>query len=185
MVRRIKDDLIDTLNFRNKLEIAISAILILQVCFLKVKRKVNKKVRRNNARFHFLFALRYPIQKLEIPNLKFEIHIEAKKRWVNTQLPPILIWSYVLFQNPSESSIELNIIFTLISASNVALFSLATVLFNIFIISSDCFLYRLLNSSRYLKKLTKSFYAYKSNIEDKIFKPIMLIFSIYIFTFSR
>ena len=44
VVRRIKDELIDTLDFRNKLEIAISALLILQVCFLKVKPKVNKKV---------------------------------------------------------------------------------------------------------------------------------------------
>ena len=57
-IRRIKDELIDTLGFRNKLEIAISGILILQVCFLKVKPKVNKKVRRNNARFHCLFAFR-------------------------------------------------------------------------------------------------------------------------------
>ena len=58
VVQRIKDELIDTLDFRNKLEIAISAILILQVCFLKVKPKVNKKVRRNKARFHFSFAFR-------------------------------------------------------------------------------------------------------------------------------
>ena len=47
VVGRIKDELIDTLDFRNKFEIAISAILILLVCFLKVKPKVNKKVRRN------------------------------------------------------------------------------------------------------------------------------------------
>ena len=58
VVRIIKDELIDTLDFQNKLEIAISAIPILQVCFLKVKPKVNKKVRRNKARFHFLFAFR-------------------------------------------------------------------------------------------------------------------------------
>ena len=58
VVRRTKDELIDTLDFQNKLEIAISDILILQVCFLKVKPKVNKKVRRNKARFHFLFAFR-------------------------------------------------------------------------------------------------------------------------------
>ena len=42
VVRRIKDDLIDTLDFRRKLEIAISDILILPVCFPKVKPKVNK-----------------------------------------------------------------------------------------------------------------------------------------------
>ena len=58
VVRRTKDELIDTLDFQNKLEIAISDKLILQVCFLKVKPKVNKKVRRNKARFHFLFAVR-------------------------------------------------------------------------------------------------------------------------------
>ena len=39
----IKDDLIDTLDFRSKFEIMISDILILPVCFLKVKPKVNKK----------------------------------------------------------------------------------------------------------------------------------------------
>ena len=43
VVRRITDDLIDTLDFRSKLEIAISDILILPVCFPKVKPKVNKK----------------------------------------------------------------------------------------------------------------------------------------------
>ena len=58
VVGRIKDELIDTLDFRYKLEIAISDILILQVCFLKMKPKVNKKVRRNKARFHCLFAFR-------------------------------------------------------------------------------------------------------------------------------
>ena len=74
VVRRIKDELIGTLDFRNKLEIAISDILILQLCFLKVKPKVNKKVRRNKAReIAYLLSDRYPIQKLEIPNLKFEI----------------------------------------------------------------------------------------------------------------
>ena len=74
VVRRIKDELIDTLDFQNMLEIAISEILILQVCFLKVKPKVNKKVRRNKADFiAYLLLDKYPIQKLEIPNLKFEI----------------------------------------------------------------------------------------------------------------
>ena len=43
VVRRIKDDLIDTLDFRSKLEIAISDILVLPVCFPKVKPKVNEK----------------------------------------------------------------------------------------------------------------------------------------------
>ena len=74
VVRRIKDELIDTLDFRNKLEIAISAILILQVCFLKVKPKVNKKAGETRPCFiSYLLADRYPIQKLEIPNLKYPI----------------------------------------------------------------------------------------------------------------
>ena len=46
----------------------------------------------------YLLSDRYPIQKLEIPNLKFEIPNLAKKRWVNTQLLPILIWSYGLIE---------------------------------------------------------------------------------------
>ena len=71
MVRK----LIDTLDFRNELEIAISDILILQLRFLKVKPKVNKK-KSGEARFGFIADLlsdRYPIQKIEIPNSKFEI----------------------------------------------------------------------------------------------------------------
>ena len=74
MIRRIKDELIDTLDFQNKLEIAISDI-ILQVCFLKVKPKVNKK-KSGETRPGFIAYLlldRYPIQKNEIPNSKFEI----------------------------------------------------------------------------------------------------------------
>ena len=65
VVRRIKDELIDTLDFRNKLEIAISDILILQVCFLKVKPKVSKKSQEKQGPFSLLFLLsaRYPIQK--------------------------------------------------------------------------------------------------------------------------
>ena len=75
MVRRIKGDLIDTLGFQNKYEIAISDILILPVCFLKVKPKVNKKKSRETwpAFIAYLLSDGYPIQKLEIPNLKFEI----------------------------------------------------------------------------------------------------------------
>ena len=64
VVRRIKDDLIDTLVFPNKYEIVISDILILPVCFLKVKPKVNKKSKSYEARFHCLFAFRC------IPNTK-------------------------------------------------------------------------------------------------------------------
>ena len=74
MIRRIKDELIDTLEFQNKLEIAISDILILQVCFLKVKPKVNKKSGETRPGFiAYLLSDRYPIQKIEIPNSKFEI----------------------------------------------------------------------------------------------------------------
>ena len=74
MVRRIKGDLIDTLDFPNKLQIAISDTLILPVCFLKVKLKVNKKSGETRPAFiAYLLSDGYPIQKLEIPNLKFEI----------------------------------------------------------------------------------------------------------------
>ena len=65
MVRRIKDDLIDMLDFRSKLEIAISDILILPVCFPKVKRKVNKKSGITRSGFIAnLLSDGYPIQKL-------------------------------------------------------------------------------------------------------------------------
>ena len=75
MVQRIKDDVIDTMVFRNKYEIAISDMLILPVCFLKVKPKVNKKKSRETrpAFIADLLSDGNPIQKLEIPNLKFEI----------------------------------------------------------------------------------------------------------------
>ena len=77
MVQRIKDDLIDTLDFRSKLEIAFSDILILPVCFPKVKPKVNKKNQEKQGPVSllicFLLLDGYPIQKLKIPNLKFEI----------------------------------------------------------------------------------------------------------------
>ena len=66
VVRRIKDDLIGTLDFRSKLEIAISDLLILPVCFPKVKPKVNKK-KSGETRFGFIAYLLsdgYPIQKL-------------------------------------------------------------------------------------------------------------------------
>ena len=65
MVRGIKDDLIDTLDFRSKLEIAISDLLILPVCFLKVKPKVNKKSEETRLGFiAYLLSDGYPIQKL-------------------------------------------------------------------------------------------------------------------------
>ena len=67
MVRRIKDDLIDTLDFRSKLEIAISDILIhvYPVCFPKVKPKVNKNTGETRSGFiAYLLSDGYPIQKL-------------------------------------------------------------------------------------------------------------------------
>ena len=71
VVRRIKDELIDTLDFRNKVEIAISDILILQVCFLKVKLKVEKQ---GPVSLLICFQidtqykkLKYPIQNLKYP----------------------------------------------------------------------------------------------------------------------
>ena len=75
VVRGIKDDMIDTMDFQSKLEQAISDILILPVCFLKVKPKVNKqKTGETRPGFiAYLLSDGYPIQKLEIPNLKFEI----------------------------------------------------------------------------------------------------------------
>ena len=72
VVQRIKDELIDTLNFRNKLEIAISDILI----FFLESETESKEEKSGEARPGFIAYLlsdRYPIQKLEIPNLKFEI----------------------------------------------------------------------------------------------------------------
>ena len=65
--RRIKDELIDMLDFRNKLEIAISDILILQVCFLKVKLKVNKKVRRNKVSLLICFQIDTQYKNLKYP----------------------------------------------------------------------------------------------------------------------
>ena len=73
MVRRIKDDLIDTLVFRNKYEIAISDILILPSVLSESETESKQKIKRNEARFAYLLSDGYPIQKLEIPNLKFEL----------------------------------------------------------------------------------------------------------------
>ena len=67
-VRRIINDLINTLYFRHKLEIAVSDILnniyIVPVAFLKVKPKVNKKSEPRPAFNADLFAFRW------IPNTK-------------------------------------------------------------------------------------------------------------------
>ena len=59
MVQRIKDELIDALDFRNKFEIAISAILnIASVLSERETKSKQKKIRRNKAWFHFLFAFK-------------------------------------------------------------------------------------------------------------------------------
>ena len=80
MVRRIKDDLIDVLDFRSKLEIAIADILILPVCFPKVKPKVNKKSGETRSGFFaYLLSDGYPIQKLYIPNLNLKYPIKSKR----------------------------------------------------------------------------------------------------------
>ena len=72
----MKDELIDTLDFRNKLGIAISDKLILHVCFLKVKPKVNKKSQEKQGPVSLLICfqidtqyknLKYPIQNLKYP----------------------------------------------------------------------------------------------------------------------
>ena len=75
MVRGIKDDLIDLLDFRSKLEIAISDILILPVCFLKVKPKVNKKNQEKRGPVSLLICFQMDTQykNLKYANLKFEI----------------------------------------------------------------------------------------------------------------
>ena len=91
MVGRIKDDLVDTLDFRSKLKIAISDILILPVCFPKVKPKVKKKNRRNKVRFHCLFAFRW-IPNTKTLNTQFKI-------W-NTQLSQKEVGKYPIASNP-------------------------------------------------------------------------------------
>ena len=91
VVRRIKDDMIDTLDFRSKLEIAISDILILPVCFPKVKPKVKQKIRRNKVRFHCLFAFRW-IPNTKTLNTQFKI-------W-NTQLSQKEVGKYPIASNP-------------------------------------------------------------------------------------
>ena len=76
VVRRIKDEFIDSLDFQNKLEIAISDILILQVCFLKVKPKVNKSQEKQgpvSLLICFQIDTQYKKSKYPIQNLKYPI----------------------------------------------------------------------------------------------------------------
>ena len=59
VVRRIKEDLIDTLDFQSKLEIAISASVLFES-----ETESKQKISRNKVRFHCSFAFRW------IPNTK-------------------------------------------------------------------------------------------------------------------
>ena len=79
------------LNFQKKLEIAVSDILssIVSVGFLKVKPKANKK--SEEPRPGFIAYLFFFQMDTQYKNLKYP---KAKKKWVDTQLLPILIWSY-------------------------------------------------------------------------------------------
>ena len=76
-VRRIIGDLINTLDFRIKSEIAVSDMLssIVSGFSESEKLKVNKisGETRPGSLLIYLLSDGYPIQKLEIPNLKFEI----------------------------------------------------------------------------------------------------------------
>ena len=68
VVRRIKDDLKDMLVFRNKYEIAISDILILPVCSLKVKPKVNKKNQEKQGPLSLLICFQMDTQYKNLKN---------------------------------------------------------------------------------------------------------------------
>ena len=89
VVRRIKDDLIDTLDFRNKLEIPISDILILPVCFLNVKLKVNKNNQEKLGLVSLLICFQMDTQ---YKNLKYPIS--------NTHLSQKDVGKYLIASNP-------------------------------------------------------------------------------------
>ena len=71
-VRRIIDNLINALDFRNKSEIAVSDILCNIVSGLSESETESKQKIRVSLLI-YLLSDGYPIQKLEIPNLEFEI----------------------------------------------------------------------------------------------------------------
>ena len=87
MVRRIKDDLIDMLVFRNKYEIAILDILILPVCFLKVKPKVNVDwndmdgLDTDNSWKFFISKVNYCIEK-HVPVKRANVRFK-KPKWMD------------------------------------------------------------------------------------------------------
>ena len=74
VVRRIKDELIDTLDFQNKLEIAIFDILILQVCFLKSETESKQKSQEKQGPVSLLicFQLDTQYKKLKYPILNLK-----------------------------------------------------------------------------------------------------------------
>ena len=75
-VRRITYVLINLLDFRNKSEIAVSDILSSIVSGLSASETESKQKSgetRPVSLLIYLLSGGYPIQKLEIPNLKFEI----------------------------------------------------------------------------------------------------------------
>ena len=78
MVRRIKDELIDTLDFRKKMEIAISDIQYNIASVLSEIETESKQKKSGETRpgfIAYLLSERYQMQKIEIPNSKFEIPI--------------------------------------------------------------------------------------------------------------
>ena len=78
MDRRIKDELIDTLDFRKKLEIAISDMQYNIASVLSESETESKQKKSGETRpgfIAYLLSERYPMQKIEIPNSKFEIPI--------------------------------------------------------------------------------------------------------------
>ena len=90
MVRRIKDDLIDTLDFLSKLEIAISDTNIASV-LSESETESKQKIRRNKVRFHCLFAFRW------IPNTKT---LNTQFKILNTQLSQKEVGKNPIASNP-------------------------------------------------------------------------------------
>ena len=76
MVRRTKDELIDTLDFQNKLEIVISDILINASVLSESETESKQKIQEKQGLVSFLICfqidtqyknLKYPIQNLKYP----------------------------------------------------------------------------------------------------------------------
>ena len=82
-VSRIIDDLINTLDFQNKSEIAVSGVLKQYwqwVSESETESKPKNQKKLAQARFHCLFAFRWiPNTKLEIPYLNLKYPIKPKR----------------------------------------------------------------------------------------------------------